>query len=188
MLTRVATADDLPAALAVWRAANAARGRFPDERRVAAVTAKVHAPDALVVVAVDAGVVGMAVGVPARADDGDGELIAGLCHVAMVFTRPDRWGRGVGGAVLRALARQAAARGYDRLQLWTGEANVRAQRLYLRHGFAASGRVTEHAGQSIAHYTAGLPLAVRRPGGPPAVDGAVDDHARRHADQEAEEA
>ncbi|GAA1751795.1 GNAT family N-acetyltransferase [Luedemannella helvata] len=159
MLTRPATNTDLPAALDVWRLANAARGKHVSPARIADVSAKLRAADSLVAVTVDVDeVVAMAVGVPAREDDGDGAPVPGLCHVAMVFVRPDRWGRGVGGAVLRGLADTAAATGYTRLQLWTGESNVRAQRLYLRHGFTATGRVTRHNGEAIGHYTADLPL------------------------------
>lgn len=158
---RTATTHDVAHAVTVWQLSNAARGKVPDAQRIADVTAKIANPTTLTVIATDHNmIIGMAVGVPARADDGAGDPVPGLCHVAMVFVHPDRWGQGVGGALLRGFAERAHERGYRRLQLWTGETNTRAQRLYLRHGFTATGRIAQHDGQPIGHYEADLPLAV----------------------------
>jgi ribosomal protein S18 acetylase RimI-like enzyme len=157
---RTATTHDVAHAIDVWRQSNAARGKVPDAQRVADVTAKIMDPTTLTVITTDNNVIiGMAVGVPARADDGAGVPIPGLCHVAMVFVHPDRWGQGVGGALLRGFAERAQNLGYRRLQLWTGETNTRAQRLYLRHGFTRTGRTAEFGGELIGHYEADLPLA-----------------------------
>jgi ribosomal protein S18 acetylase RimI-like enzyme len=159
MVTRRAHGSDLAAALAVWRAANEARGKPPDPARVARVREKLAAPGAVVVVAVDderpgdggpggGPVVGMALAEPGRADDGTGPDLADLAHVSMVFVDPARWGRRIGELLL---AEVAATAGRRRLSLWTGAGNERARRLYRRAGFAPTGRVREHGGETIIH-------------------------------------
>jgi ribosomal protein S18 acetylase RimI-like enzyme len=162
--TRRAAPADLPAALAVWRAANEARGKLPDEARVARVSAKLAGPAAVVVVAIASGegdtpaggevagdVAGMALAEPGRAEDGAGELLPTLWHVSMVFVDPARWGRRIGELLLAEVAARAARAGVRRLGLWTGERNERAQRLYRRAGFVPTGRVREHGGEQIIH-------------------------------------
>ena len=49
----------------------------------------------------------------------------------------EEWGRGVGSHLLRILIRKAEAAGYTRLHLAVKQDNIRAQRLYLKFGFAA---------------------------------------------------
>jgi putative acetyltransferase len=60
-----------------------------------------------------------------------------------VAVDPDWQGRGVGSALFRALI--AAARtmtpSVGRIELWTGAANLGAQRLYERLGFRIEGRM-----------------------------------------------
>jgi ribosomal-protein-alanine N-acetyltransferase len=63
-------------------------------------------------------------------------------HQADVVTlavRRQRWGRGIGTALLRALVGEAARRGCTEVLLEVREDNPRARRLYLRHGFAEVG-------------------------------------------------
>lgn len=103
-------------------------------------------------------VVAMAIAVPGLALDGAStETIPGLAHVTMVAVRPHRWGQGLGGAVLDAALAGARDRGFTRAQLWTHETNLRAQRLYLRLGWTASGRtrIDDH-GEPIRHYVRDL--------------------------------
>jgi ribosomal protein S18 acetylase RimI-like enzyme len=157
---RAAEPEDVEPAIAVWRAANTARrGGCPvpaeQEARVRGIVAK---RDGFLLVAADAGaVVAMGLGLQGLADDGAGPPIPGLCHVAMVFVAPDRWGRGVGGQIVDALLAAARARGYRRAQLWTHADNVRAQRLYERRGFAPSGRrKADDLGEEIVHYERAL--------------------------------
>ncbi|WP_370542195.1 GNAT family N-acetyltransferase [Amycolatopsis sp. FDAARGOS 1241] len=133
--------------MSCWREANVARGKAPGSARVGRVREKLADPAAVVLVAVSGGVVvGMVVAEEGRAGDGGGPVEPGLCHVSMVFVRPEWWGRGVGTAVLGALRERAAGLGYGRLQLWTGAANQRALGLYRRVGFRASGRSREIPG------------------------------------------
>jgi ribosomal protein S18 acetylase RimI-like enzyme len=138
MVTRRAQESDLAAALAVWRAANEARGKRPDPARVARVRRKLADPAAVVVVAVepDATVVGMALAEPGRSDDGAGPELPDLAHVSMVFVDPARWGRRIGESLLAEVAARAGRR---RLSLWTGA------------GFVPTGRMREHGGEAIIH-------------------------------------
>lgn len=156
LVLRSGLPQDFDAAIAVWRAASAARrgGRPPSPEREAQVTGQVRKPDAFLVVADDgAGVVGMAVGVQGLADDGAGPPSAGLCFVSMVYVAPDRWGEGIGGRTLDALLAQARSRCYDRTQLWTYANNRRARRLYEGRGFRRSGREQDDdRGERIIQY------------------------------------
>ena len=98
--------------------------------------------------------VAMALVLQALAQDGAGrDPLPGLAHVSMIAVRPDRWGRGLGAVVLDLAQLTARKRGFTRAQLWTHETNRRAQRLYERLGWAASGRtkIDDH-GERIRHY------------------------------------
>lgn len=90
-------------------------------------------------------------------DGASSDPLPGLAHVSMVAVRPDRWGQGLGAMVLDSAQREARRRGFIRAQLWTHETNRRAQRLYNRLGWAASGRtkIDDH-GERIRHYVRGL--------------------------------
>ncbi|MGW4486428.1 GNAT family N-acetyltransferase [Amycolatopsis sp. NPDC004368] len=139
---RVATgAGDRDGARECWRVANVARGKVPGSERVARVGVKLAEPGALLVVAVVRDrVVGMALAEAGRADDGRGPVLPGLCHLSMVFVRPECWGAGVGTALLAEIGRQAVSRGQVRVQVWTGAANERALAFYRRVGFRPTGR------------------------------------------------
>ena len=97
--------------------------------------------------------VAVGVGMQGLADDGAGPPVPGLCHVAMVFVVPERWGRGIGGRIVDALIGAARDSGYDRAQLWTHDDNARARRLYERRDFRPSGRrKVDDSGETIVHY------------------------------------
>jgi 8-oxo-dGTP pyrophosphatase MutT (NUDIX family)/GNAT superfamily N-acetyltransferase len=88
-----------------------------------------------------ADLVSAAVALPARADDGRSDVnVPGLVHISSVVTAPERWGDGLAAMSLRAVVSQARRRGFARCQLWSWADNERANRLYDRAGFAASGR------------------------------------------------
>ncbi len=81
---------------------------------------------------IDGQLVSLVLGVPMRADDGAGPIVAGWCHVGSVMTRPAWWGRGLatrlmveGVAVMRSL-------GASHAELWTQVDNPRALALYAR--------------------------------------------------------
>jgi GNAT superfamily N-acetyltransferase len=72
----------------------------------------------------------------------------------MVFVRPGHWGNRIGELLLDAVGEQAVRRGQALLQLWTGEGNQRALRLYARCGFRPSGRTgLLGTGERIIHLT-----------------------------------
>ncbi|MGI5215887.1 N-acetyltransferase family protein [Plantactinospora sp. CA-290183] len=151
---RLARGEDLAAAVDVWRQANVARGRPPTEQRIGRVRDKLAEPEALALVAsVGDEVLGMALAEPGRDQDGHGARLAELCHISMVFVHPDHWGRRLGLLLLEGITRHATRQGYGHLQVWTGESNSRAQRLYQRAGFTLSGRVLLlDSGEPVLHF------------------------------------
>ncbi|HEY3503821.1 MAG TPA: GNAT family N-acetyltransferase [Actinocatenispora sp.] len=140
MTVRLGAAADHDAAVRVWLRANEARGRVPSAARVARIRAKLGDPVATLLVATDDDVVGMALTEPGRADDGAGEPLPELCHLAMVFVDPGRQGVGVGGLLVAAVRAFAVHCGHSRIDVWTGAENERAQRLYRGAGFVPTGR------------------------------------------------
>jgi ribosomal protein S18 acetylase RimI-like enzyme len=81
-----------------------------------------------------------------------------LCHIAMIFVAPERWGEGIGGRVLGGrvldgVLEEARSRGYERAQLWTHADNARAQGLYEKYGFRCTGREKgDDLGEWNVHY------------------------------------
>jgi ribosomal protein S18 acetylase RimI-like enzyme len=154
---------DYEAALAVFRAAEAARSAGRGGRPGSGERVRAHLEDAtsfLTVAEVESAVVGMAMGMQGLSEDGAGPPVAGLCHVAAVFVSPRHWGAGVGGRLVDRVLEEARARGYDRAQLWTHADNVRARRLYERRGFEHTGRSKEvERGEIIVHYARQLASA-----------------------------
>ena len=151
---------DVEPAVAVWRAAQTARQggrpvRVENEERVRSYTLK---SDSFLLLAEDGGEIkGMGLGMQGLADDGAGPPVPGLCHIAMIFVAPERWGEGIGGRVLGGVLEEACSRGYERAQLWTPADNARAQRLYKRHGFRRTGREKDDGlGEWIVHYERAL--------------------------------
>ena len=149
VVIRHGTQADVAPAATIWGAAIGDLGDHTGELR-----AKLAQPGSFWVVAEDGGeVTGTAVCVPALERDGAGPgLVPGLCHLTMVGVAPERWGQGIGGALVDALLAGAAARGFTAAQLWADPANPRAVRLYTGRGFAATGR-----GDGDAHYHMALP-------------------------------
>jgi ribosomal protein S18 acetylase RimI-like enzyme len=151
--TRPAGLSDLAAAAAVWEQANVARDKAPGTERIARVKAKLADPGAVVIVAEEGSeVVGMALAEPGLADDGVGSSLPELCHISMVFVHPGHWGKAIGAELLTAIAAAAEERGHSTLQLWTGQNNERAQRLYRRCGFSPTGRTKQlDTGELVLH-------------------------------------
>ena len=169
---RPATPGEVDAAVAVWRAANEARtGGPPDPPEVEAmVRGWIAAADAMLFVAERGGrIIGMTLAVAGREVNGtspaapNGRIIAGLCHVSLVFVAPDVWGQGIGSRLLDAVLDEASQQGYLRAQLWTHETNVRARRLYVSRQFALTGdRAVNPAGETIMRFE--RPLERAHPG------------------------
>jgi ribosomal protein S18 acetylase RimI-like enzyme len=153
VVTGLARPDEIEPAVDIWEQANIARGKIPSPERIVRVRAKLTDRFALVIVAVDdVDPVGMALAEPGRDHDGSGQPLPELCHISMIFVRPDHWGKHIGQHLLDAIAEHAARRGHTHLQLWTGRTNQRAQRLYQRAGFLPSGRTKQlDTGEPVIH-------------------------------------
>jgi len=122
---------------------------------------KLADPAALVVIAMDGTeLVGMALAEAGRADDGASLPLPARCSISMVFVHPHHRGKAIGHDLLTAIDTYAAGQGIGRLQLWTGEHNERAQRLYRRAGVEPTGRCARRT-----HRPAD-PSSVPTPGGP----------------------
>ncbi len=149
---------DVETAISVWRMANVTRrsGQLVSSAHEKRVRGFLWKSDVFLLVADDSGeLVGMAVGMQGRTQDGAGPPIDGLCHVSMIFAAPGRWGEGIGGQLVDAVLEEARSRGYDRVQLWTQTNNPRAQQLYEGRGFVHTGqqKKDDDLGELIMHYT-----------------------------------
>jgi GNAT superfamily N-acetyltransferase len=166
LTTRTAGPADVPAIARLWTAANLARraalglplGPVAGAEIAEAeqqIRHRLSGRGSFAVLAEDDGnPVAMALALQALAQDGASpDPVPGLVHVSMVAVHPDRWGQRLGATVLERLQAGARDRGFARAQLWTHETNRRAQRLYERLGWTASGRtkVDDH-GEQIRHY------------------------------------
>lgn len=67
-----------------------------------------------------------------RDDDGSGELLA-------LYVEPDRWGLGIGRALIEAARGRLAHEGYERASLWVLSGNRRAERFYMIDGWEPDG-------------------------------------------------
>lgn len=153
---RLGNSSDIEAAVSVSRKSDTARRggdsvspKFEERSR-----SHLGNPESFTLVAESGGaVVGVACGNPGLADDGAGPKVDGLCHIAMVFIAPERWGEGIGWMLVEATLEEARSRGYAKAQLWTDNDNDRAKRLYERHGFERSGREKkDDFDEWISHY------------------------------------
>lgn len=93
----------------------------------------------------------------ARADQGTGDPIPGLAHLASLAVEPARWGTGAGSALLRAVERTASARGYEAVQLVVHAGNARARSLYRRAGWRETGDTLQVDGKRLIKYLLALP-------------------------------
>jgi ribosomal protein S18 acetylase RimI-like enzyme len=150
MTIREATRDDIPGIARVhvdsWRATY--RGIVPDsfldsqtyESRAAGWQNEFPSPESggfLYVAEVAGEVVGFARGGPARQrlPGFDGELYS--IHVA-----PRHKGKGLGSALLKAVARRLRERGFATMMLWMFRDNTPARRFYESHGGEVVGEKT----------------------------------------------
>ena len=156
VIVRAANANDIEPALAVWRAASAARRgeRSVPIEREARVRESLQLPDGLLLVADEAGqVVGMGLAMQSRGDDGAGPPVPGLCFISLIYVVPERWGEGLGTRIVEAVLAEARTRGFARARLWTHADNERACRLYEGRGFQHTGREqVDSSGTLIVEY------------------------------------
>jgi hypothetical protein len=114
--------------IAVWLAANRGRGKLVDAARRARVRDKLVHPDALVLIAANPAIVGMALAEPGRASEGSGALLPDLMHISMVFV--------------------------ERVSLWTASDNGSARPLYEHAGMTAVARRRINAATEWVRYEA----------------------------------
>lgn len=113
-LTRLATPDDVDAALEVWRTARAAAGARPSAAVLQEVRGRLAARENLLVVAADGpDLTGLALGswVPAAG----GGFVPGLLRLDLLVVHPAARRQGLGGTLAEALADAGWARGARRL-------------------------------------------------------------------------
>lgn len=89
----------------------------------------------------------MAFAEPQRGQDGAGPVIPGGCFLNLIFVVPERWGEGIGGALLDAVLAEARRRNDSRIHLFTREDNERSHRLYRSRGFSPTGRTVGNEGE-----------------------------------------
>jgi GNAT superfamily N-acetyltransferase len=160
VLIRPGTRVDAEPALDVWREAYRAERGLSEVHDAHAERVRDFLGDRdsfLIVAEEDGPLVGMAVGMQGRADDGTGPPVPGLMHLKMLYVRPDRWGRGLGGALVDVVLDESRSREYDHAEVWAHLGNARARRLYDRKGFLPTGRERRDlAGDLITQFTRGL--------------------------------
>jgi GNAT superfamily N-acetyltransferase len=148
---RFGDAADVDAAVSVYERSSLARhqGVWPNRAaRVEHVRRHLHDPASWFLLANEGpAVVGMASADVLRAQDGAGPVIPGGCFLSYLFVVPERWGEGIGGAILDAVLAEAKRRQYSRIHLWTHEDNERSHRLYGSRGFSPTGRTVEDGGE-----------------------------------------
>lgn len=155
---RLGSGPDVDRAVDVYRRSNLARrgGRWPNrDRRLAHVRTKLQEPDGWFLVAEHGDVcVAMAAVVPLLAEDGQGPPVAGASFLSLLFVVPERWGEGIGGAMLDAVLDETGRRGVGEIRLWTHEDdNERAHRLYRRRLFSPTGRTwVDDEGEAVGEW------------------------------------
>lgn len=151
ILIRFGNPADVDAAVSVFERSSFARreGVWPDRAAsLRRVTHRLRDPASWFLVAHErTALVGMASAEALREEDGAGRAIPGGCFLSYLFVDPERWGEGIGGAILDAVLDEAKRRHYARIHLWTQEDNERSHRLYRGRGFSPTGRTVKDGGE-----------------------------------------
>ena len=147
ILIRLGDAADAAAAVSVFERSNLARRRgvWPNRAaRVERVRAHLSDPASWFLVANEGpAIVGMASAEALWGENGPGSSVPGGCFLSYLFVVPERWGEGIGGAILDAVLVEAKRRRSSRIHLWTHEDNERSHRLYRSRGFSPTGRAAD---------------------------------------------
>ena len=136
---RLGHAADVDAAVSVFERSNLARrqGMWPNRAAlVEHLRAKLRDPGAWFLVATDG-------------PGGAGPVIPGGWFLSYLFVVPERWGEGIGGAILDAVLVEASQRDCSRMHLWTHDDNERSHRLYRSRGFSPTGRTAGGEGEWV---------------------------------------
>jgi GNAT superfamily N-acetyltransferase len=151
ILIRLGGAADVDAAVSVYERSNLARRQdvWPNRAaRVEQVRAYLRDPGSWFLLANEGpAFVGMASAEALRGEDGSGPVILGGCFLNLLFVVPERWGEGIGGALLDAVVAEAKRRHYSRIHLWTDQDDERSRRLYRSRGFSPTGRTVDREGE-----------------------------------------
>src|SRR5687767_730669 len=136
---RLGEAADVDAAVSVFERSALARrdGVWPNRAaRVEHVRNRLRDPASWFLVASEgAAIVGMASAAPLWGEHGPGTVTPGGLFLGNLFVVPERWGEGIGGAILDTVLAEAKRRHYSRIHLWTDVDNERSHRLYRSRGF-----------------------------------------------------
>jgi GNAT superfamily N-acetyltransferase len=65
-------------------------------------------------------------------------------EIAATYVDPDRWGAGIGSALLGSALEELRSDGYQEVTLWVFAANERACSFYRRFGFVPDGHEAKH--------------------------------------------
>lgn len=151
ILIRLGDAADVDAALSVYERSNLARHHgvwLNRAARIERANAHLRDPASWFLVATEGpALVGMASAEPLRGEDGAGPVIPDGYFLNLLFVVPERWGEGIGGAILDAVLAEAKRRHHSRIHLWTHEDNERSHRLYRSRGFSPTGRTADGEGE-----------------------------------------
>jgi GNAT superfamily N-acetyltransferase len=83
---------------------------------------------------------------------GPGEF-TGAAALTALWVGPRFRGQGVGSKLVEAVVDWARDQGLAQVLLWVADVNQNAERLYVRHGFARTGRVSEiRPGEPAVEY------------------------------------
>jgi ribosomal protein S18 acetylase RimI-like enzyme len=138
VVVRQARAEEVDQAIGVWRAANrlSPLPQHPERLRrwASGDGARLH-------VAVEGDrLVGMALSLLGRTEDGAGQVVPGLRHLTGVAVEPSRQREGIASKLLHAVLEEARREDCERVTLWVRTDNHAARRLFASFEFRPTGR------------------------------------------------
>jgi ribosomal protein S18 acetylase RimI-like enzyme len=151
VVVRLARADEQRAALAVWRRANRGSALQQHPQRLQRWAREEGAR--FYVAAEGERLVGMALSLRGRADDGAGEVIPGVRHLTGVAVVPERQRMGIGRRLIATVLADAEHDRCQKVTLWTNETNTAALALFESLGFRPTGRrARDESGAQSVHF------------------------------------